>query len=128
MGNIMVCVTQQKSCDRLIQYGKKVLDDTEGELFIIHIAHYDYKFLGHSRESEALEYLYQKALEYGANLTVVRSNNVLSTLKELVDKNQITHVIMGESREKESSSNMTEQFRKMIKGKAELSVLPSPQE
>ncbi|MGI6256442.1 MAG: universal stress protein UspA [Anaerovoracaceae bacterium] len=125
MGNVMVCVTQQKSCDRLIKYGKKVLDEVEGELFIIHIAHYDYKFLGHSQESEALEYLYQKALEYGANLTVVRSNNILSTLAELVDKNRIAHVVMGESRETKSSANMPDQFKKMINGKAELSVLPS---
>ncbi len=128
MGNVMVCVTQQKSCDRLIRHGKKMLEEGDGELFIIHIAHYEYKFLGHTEEGEALEYLYQKALEYGANLTVVRSSNILSTLSELVEKNQIDHVVMGESRETKSSSNMTEQFRKMINGKAALSVLPSLQE
>jgi hypothetical protein len=49
-----------------------------------------------------LEYLYEKALEYGANLTVVRSNHVLDTLVELVEKNKITDVVMGESGEKSS--------------------------
>ncbi|NLM08135.1 MAG: universal stress protein UspA, partial [Clostridiales Family XIII bacterium] len=45
MKNIMVCVTQQKTCERLIQYGHDLLDDADDELFIIHVAHYQFKFL-----------------------------------------------------------------------------------
>lgn len=125
MRNVMVCVTQQKTCDRLIQYGHDFLGDQKGELFIIHVAHYQIKFLGNSKEGDALEYLYEKALEYGANLTVVRSNDVLETLTDLVKKNKITHVIVGESGESEEKSNMVEQLRKMIERKAELVVVPS---
>ena len=73
MKNVMVCVTQQKTCDRLIRYGHEVLDGQEGELFIIHVAPKDFKILGSSEEGEALDYLYGKAIEYGANLTVVRT-------------------------------------------------------
>jgi K+-sensing histidine kinase KdpD len=125
MKNVMVCVTQQKHCDRLIQYGHEFLGSHKGELFIIHVAHYQIKFLGSSKEGEALEYLYEKALEYGANLTVVRSNDVLETLSDLVAKNKITHVIVGESGETEIKSNMVEQLRKKIQGKAEIVVIPS---
>jgi len=125
MKNVMVCVTQQKHCDRLIQYGNTFLGDQKGELFIIHVAHYQIKFLGNSKEGEALEYLYEKALEYGANLTVVRSNDVLETLYDLIDKNKITHVIVGESGEAEIKSNIVEQLRKRIEDKAELVVIPS---
>jgi hypothetical protein len=46
MKNVMVCVTQQKTCDRLIQYGHEFLGDHKGELFIIHVAHQHIKFLG----------------------------------------------------------------------------------
>ena len=67
MKNVMVCVTQQKTCDRLIRYGHEVLDGQEGELFIIHVAPKDFKILGSSEEGEALDYLYGKAIEYGAN-------------------------------------------------------------
>jgi K+-sensing histidine kinase KdpD len=81
--------------------------------------------LGNSREGEALEYLYEKALEYGANLTVVRSNDVLETLSDLVKKNKITHVIVGESGEAEIKSNMVERLREKIGSKAELIVIPS---
>ncbi len=125
MKNVMVCVTQQKTCDRLIQFGHDFLGSQKGELFIIHVAHYQIKFLGNSKEGEALEYLYEKALEYGANLTVVRSNDVLDTLSDLVLKNKITHVIVGESGETQVKSNMVEQLRKKIEGKAELVVIPS---
>jgi K+-sensing histidine kinase KdpD len=125
MKNVMVCVTQQKTCDRLIQYGHEFLGNQKGELFIIHVAHYQIKFLGNSKEGEALEYLYEKALEYGANLTVVRSNDVLETLSDLVTKNKITHVIVGESGETEIKSNMVERLRKRIESMAELVVIPS---
>lgn len=125
MKNVMVCVTQQKTCDRLIRYGNEFLGDQKGELYIIHVAHYSIKFLGNSEEGEALEYLYEKALEYGANLTVVRSKDVLGTLSDLVKKNKITHVIVGESGEAEIKSNMVEQLRKRIEKNAELVVVPS---
>ena len=123
MKNVMVCVTQQKTCDRLIQYGSTFLGDQKGELFIIHVS--QQKFLGKSKDGDALEYLYEKALEYGANLTVVRSNDVLETLAGLVEKNNITHVIVGESGEAEIKSNMVEQLREKIGRQAELLVIPA---
>ena len=121
----MVCVTQQKTCDRLIRHGNDFLGDDKGELFIIHVSHYELKFLGNSKEGDALEYLYEKALEFGANLTVVRSNDVLETLLDLVEKNKITHIIVGESGESESRSNLVDQLEKRIANKAELLVIPS---
>lgn len=125
MKNVMVCVTQQKTCDRLIQYGHDFLGEGKGELFIIHVAHYKFNFLGHSKEGEALEYLYEKALEYGANLTVVRSNDILETLIDLVDKNHITHVILGESGESADNNNILNRLRSKISNRAELLIIPA---
>lgn len=129
MKNVLVCVTQQKTCDRLIRYGKELVEGEGGELFIVHIAHYEFKFLGQSEEGEALEYLYQKSLEYGANLTVVRSNNVLATLASMVEKNRISKIVLGESREASINTNMVEGLRKIINGAAEIiTVEPSDEE
>ena len=125
MKNVMVCVTQQRTCDRLIRYGHEFLGKTKGELFIIHVAHYEFKFLGNSEEGEALEYLYQNAMEYGANLTVVRSNHVLDTLVELVEKNKITQVVLGQSGENSTENSLIDLFREKIKDKAELIVIPA---
>ncbi|MDO4552953.1 MAG: universal stress protein UspA [Bacillota bacterium] len=126
MKNIMVCVTQQRSCDRLIRYGHGlVAEGKENNLFIIHVAHYQFKFLGNTQEGEALEYLYEKALEYGAQLTVVRSNHVLDTLADLVKKYQITHIVLGESGETQTSSNVVELLRERVKDQAEVLEIPS---
>ncbi len=123
--NVMVCVTQQKTCDRLIQYGHELLNDAKGELFIIHVAHYQFKFLNNSKEGEALEYLYEKAMEYGAQLTVVRSNNVQDTLVDLVHKYKITHIILGQSGQAAESSNVVQQLSNRVKKQAEVIVVPS---
>lgn len=123
--NVMVCVTQQKTCDRLIQYGHDFLDEENGELFIIHVAHYQFKFLGNSKEGEALEYLYEKAMEYGAQLTVVRSNNVQDTLVDLVKKYEITHIILGESGESAEASNVVRQLSTRVKKQAQVIVVPA---
>ncbi|GAB1476272.1 hypothetical protein MASR2M70_11060 [Bacillota bacterium] len=123
--NVMVCVTQQKTCDRLIQYGHELLSDVKGELFIIHVAHYQFKFLGNSKEGEALEYLYEKAMEYGAQLTVVRSNNVQDTLVDLIKKYKITHIILGESGEPSEGSNVVQQLTNRVKKQAQVIVVPA---
>jgi len=125
MKNVMVCVTQQRTCDRLIKYGHELLGKSKGELFIIHVAHYKFKFLGNSEEGEALEYLYEKALEFGANLTVVRSNHVLDTLVELVEKNKITQVILGQSGEDNAENNFIALFNDRIKKNTEVIVIPA---
>ena len=125
MRNVMVCVTQQRTCERLIKFGYEFLGKNRGELFIIHVAHYEFKFLGNSEEGEALEYLYEKALEYGANLTVVRSNHVLDTLVELVEKNKITQVVLGQSGEDKADNNLIDLFSERIKKNAEVIVIPA---
>lgn len=125
MKNVMVCVTQQKNCERLIKYGHEFLGESEGELYIIHVAHYQFKFLGNKQEGEALEYLYEKALEYGANLTVVRSNHVAETLVDLIDKNNISHVILGQSGKIKTEFSVSNDFEAKISGKAEIIVVPA---
>lgn len=123
--NIMVCVTQQKTCDRLIQVGNDLIEKDVDELFIIHVAHYQFKFLGNSKEGDALEYLFEKAREYGAQLTVVRSNDVQETLVDLVKKYDITHIVLGESGEVTESNNVVQQLSDKVKGQAEVIVIPA---
>ena len=128
MSNVMVCVTQQKTCDRLIQYGSNLIKGTKGELFIIHVAPDQDKFLGNNREGEALDYLYEKALEFGANLTVVRSNNILDTLVDLVRKNKIDHVVMGVSGDIVAEENLASLLSKRIEKHTSLTLVPPEEE
>lgn len=96
---ILVCVTSQKSCERLIDKGKEMIISEQDQLSIVHIAHYEFTVMGRSEEGEALEYLYKKALSSGANLTVIRSNDIIRTLVDYVDENDIDYVIIGKNKE-----------------------------
>ncbi len=120
----MVCVTQQKSCDRLIREGQKLLTSNKSELYIIHVASKKSTFLNSESEVEALDYLYERAQEIGANLTVIRANNVMETLVNLVGKNKIKHVIMGTSGKVSREEGLVEAFVQKIDGKAEITFVP----
>ena len=113
----MVCVTQQKNCDRLIKTGTEILGEDEGELYVIHVSKTGVNFLGKEKDGEALEYLYQKAKEHGATLTVVRSNDVVKTLNEIAEKYLISHVVMGSSLEQNHQNDISKQFMDAINQK-----------
>ncbi|MBO5666432.1 MAG: universal stress protein UspA [Firmicutes bacterium] len=121
---IMVCVTQQKSCHRLIKHGHELCTEKKDALFIIHVAGYDFKFEEGSEDAEALDFLYEKAFEYGANLTVVRSNDVLDTLVSLVRKNKASHIVVGEPGNPNDENNMVRNLKKKIWSEAEIVIVP----
>ena len=126
MKNVMVCVTRQKTCERLIQFGYNFLGEDPGELFIIHVTEPKYKFLGNSKDSDALEYLYEIAQDYGANLSVLRSDDILHTLLSLIEKNKITHIIMGESGTNSGNSEtIISKLTNKTAGTAEVVVVPA---
>lgn len=125
MENIMVCVTKQKNCQRLIDFGKSLKSSDDDELFIIHVAHTDFNFLGNTKENEALEFLYNKAMESGASLTVEKSDNVLETLVKLIKENKIDKVVVGQSGEIQGPVNFLTKLRKRTDGIVELIEVPA---
>ena len=56
---------------------------------------------------------------------MVRSNDVLETLADLVKKNKITHIVVGESGETDNTGNLVNRLEKKLGNKAELVVIPS---
>ncbi len=95
--NVLVCITKQKTCDRLIERGKKLVDLSGGELSIIHVAHANKKESGADEDKEVMDYLYKKAMEYGTNISVLRSENPVDTLVNFILNNSIKYVIIGKS-------------------------------
>ena len=125
MNNIMVCVTRQKTCQRLIDCGKALMENEQDQLFVIHVAGEDEKLLGDTQEGEALEFLYEKAKEAGASLTVERSSDVLRTLISIADKNQANREVVGESGEGEAGAGFLRRLEKKLSGRAKLIVVPA---
>ena len=51
--NILVCVTQQKTCERLINQAHELAREYGGSLFVINVVKSDMSFLDSTKESEA---------------------------------------------------------------------------
>lgn len=93
--NIMVCVTRQKTCDRLIARGDELIREKGGQLHIVHCVQTGRNFLGNPYEGEALEYLFTAAQLAGADLSVLRAENVEDALVEYASQNDVNTIIMG---------------------------------
>lgn len=92
---IMVCVTQQKTCERLILSGHRLAEATNGKLYVIHVVNEKDKFLDNEDDGEALEYLFGVSKKVGADLTVLRSKDITKAMIGFAKENQITHIVMG---------------------------------
>jgi len=95
--NVMVCVTQQKTCERLIKKAHNMIEGLNENLFVVHVVKNDSKFLGNDKEGEALEYLFGISKAVGANLSVLRADSVSETLVDFAVENNIDTIFMGES-------------------------------
>lgn len=94
---IMVCVTGQKNCARLIHEGAQIATAQGGTLDVIHVATEHSAFLGSNtqQEADALQYLFHCAAEVGAQMCVLRSENALNTLVKYAKDNAITCAVLG---------------------------------
>ncbi|KPU45884.1 hypothetical protein OXPF_03520 [Oxobacter pfennigii] len=110
---VLVCVTVQKTCERLIRKGANIRDEIEGELLVIHVAASGANFLGNISEADALEYLFSISKSAGADLTVLRSDDVIKTIIQFAKENKITNVVLGEPPDGRSNTIVNELKRKL---------------
>lgn len=103
---IMVCVTQQKQCRRLIHKAHTLKKHEDDELLVIHVVKENWRYFSEMKESDALDYLFEEAKAYGAGLNVFKSKDIESTLSTFAEKESIDVIVMGESNEKSVQQNM----------------------
>ncbi len=94
---VMVCVTRQKNCARLIKKGKVIANNNNANLYVVHVAKEGTNFLGNPNEGEALDYLFQLSKNVGADMSVLRANSIINALTDFANKNDVSIVVMGES-------------------------------
>ena len=94
---ILACVTQQKTCERLILKGYELIDQEKDHLTVLHVVKLGGRFLEYSSDAQALEYLFEVSKEVGAELTVKRSKHVLDDMVKYAKEEQITHIVLGAS-------------------------------
>lgn len=92
--SVLVCVTQQRSCERLIRAGAR-LKSEDGTLYVIHVTKENLNFVDNAN-GEALEYLFNLTKSYGADLTVLNSDKIPETISQFAQHYGIEAVITGE--------------------------------
>lgn len=92
--SVLVCVTGQKSCERLILAGAGIAQAEGMILNVLHIVRPDGNVLGFVNEPEALEYLLKVSVEHGASMYVRRSDDVVGSI-EYAAKNEGAKVIVA---------------------------------
>ncbi|ABR49804.1 UspA [Alkaliphilus metalliredigens QYMF] len=123
--NVMVCVTKQKTCERLIGAGAELQQEKGGELFIVHIAPRGWNILGNSEEGEALEYLFEISKSVGADMTVFRSSEISKTIIEFCKNKNIETIVLGESLETRPDNNMIVQLSQEVCGDVDIKIIPT---
>jgi len=114
MENIMVCVTGQMQCKRLLSYALDLQKDKEQEVYLVHVSVTENKNFTDSMD--ALEYLYDQAVKNGASLSVLKpKTTILDTLVDFIKKNHVVSVVMGETREAISENSMIARLKKKAK-------------
>lgn len=110
--NVLVCVTRQKNCAKLIQKGVELTKDEKSCLNVIHVVNENDKLLYGLSDGDALEYLFEITKEVGANLVVKRSKDVIKTIVEYADEVKCTHIVLGSSNN--SSGNFAAKLQKKL--------------
>lgn len=106
-GAVMVCVTRQRTCARLIQAGEEKALCCGGPLYIVHAVGLSDNFLGNPYEGEALEYLFTAAQLANGELSVLRSDQVATALYEYAKEHDVRCIVMGASPGEQTSRRVT---------------------
>ena len=95
---IMVCVTGQRSCERLILHGLKRSTPEDGErlpFYIVHCVASGRRVMNSIDEADAIEYLFTCAQYAGAELTILRTENAQQTLADFAHEHNVGVIILG---------------------------------
>lgn len=96
--HVLVCVTRQKTCERLIIEGRRLATELCAGLSVLHVAKIGINFLGNPIEGDALEYLYKISSEHEADMTLIRADDILGAISAHADKLSANCVIMGRTK------------------------------
>jgi K+-sensing histidine kinase KdpD len=94
---VMVCVTRQRTCERLIARGGEIAAEYEVPLHVVHAVRTHENFLGDPSEGNALEYLFTAARLSGGVLTVLRTDSVEEMIEEYARVHKARAIVLGAS-------------------------------
>ena len=94
---VLVCVTDQMSCGRLIRYGRKRADEIGSQLRVLHVRTREKTMMGNPDITSALNDLYSQAREAEAEMEIVSSQDVEGPIADYARKCHASLVVLGET-------------------------------
>ena len=92
---VLVCVTGQKNCARLIARGKEAAALHGLPLLVLSVAGSGKNLLVNPDVADALDFLYQQSADAGAEMNVLCSDKPLDTIVDFARSHHVTHLIVG---------------------------------
>lgn len=93
---IMVCVTPQKSCRRLVERGAERAKETNGEFCVVYV-NKNNDISKDLKEHKILLELFNLAQKMGGSVSILVGKKISETLAEFAKENDITEIIVGKS-------------------------------
>ncbi|PID82780.1 MAG: universal stress protein UspA [Clostridiales bacterium] len=120
---IMVCVTQQKACEKLLVRANSLKGSETDEVHIVHVIKDNWKYFGNLKESDALEFLFDISSKFGTDMHVFKAMDIVDKLSEFAKDNKIDVIVMGQSKEVKKDQNMIYRLRNNINRDIEFNIV-----
>jgi K+-sensing histidine kinase KdpD len=121
--SVLVCVTRQKACERLIRAAAE-LKKKNGALYVIHVTKEKWNFVDNAKDGEAMEYLFSLSKSYGAELTILNSNKIPETISQFAEHYQAQLIVVGESPDNSANSFNKRLSELLGDSKTEIMTIP----
>lgn len=115
---ILVCVTVQRDCDRLIRQGKALSLKTGEPLHVLHVCS-GKNLLGNPDAAEALNYLFSLAHEVDAEMNILYEADVPAAIARYAAAHGAATLILGPDK-----SGFAARLRKLLSPNAQLLCEP----
>lgn len=116
---VMVCVTKQKTCERLIKYASRI-SGKDGSLFVVHVTPKEIPV----SNSEVLQHLFNVSKKYYAQMSIIHSKDILSTILNYTKKHDINILVLGESLERQTENNMAKKIQENLNETVKPLIVP----
>ncbi len=119
MNKIMICVTLQNTCDRLINAALEYKKGND-KLFVLHVAKNGQSFMNSTNSAFVLEYLHSICKDSGADMTVIHSDDVQNAIVDYVENNKINIAVFGLPGKNDTDNGFIEQISNKLKDKCQI--------
>lgn len=95
---VLVCVTGQQSCQRLIHRGAALAQEHGAALLVLSVSGSGVNLLSDPQVSEALNDLYRLSVEVSAEMTMLHHHDAHQAICDFAKERNVTRLVLGEGK------------------------------